>query len=315
MPEQELPQTAQFYLIERIAALDPHARLVCVLDPQRQLDLGASLQTNNKLWQVICYTGNDLKFRSDYSVIDGQPLLIWLTQQDSWHPEQPETLKLSSLADVLTQADAILDLSLRGVLGMLIPGETWPHAALNTQTPILSRHLPEVVNGYKSIRRYLPPAAALDASVVRAIVLHCIHPSIPAHEFLFQQDSAGGVLTQYVNLVWGSIWDETATGILREQARLAPRCEVTSIIPWLDAPADGLARYLCLYRLFSQARLPNVANQLRGLGLLGFDPQALEPRLGNVLARWDRDVIWHERIIQQAESILTLADTAALLRY
>jgi len=82
------------------------------------------------------------------------------------------------------------------------------------------------------------------------------------------------VLNQYITLAWGVAWSEDGVALLREQARLAPHINIASVSAWFDVPVEGLARYLYLYRLLARAKLPNINNQLRGLGLVGIRPRA-----------------------------------------
>lgn len=304
MTDRELPPTLAHYLHAQLAGLAAEARLVCVLDPPGRLCLGPSIQVRGADWPVVRYSGDDLVFRSAY--VPGERAVIWITKQARAHAEG--RLQLSSLADVLARADAILDLSLEGVLGTLVPGEVWPPEALQTHAPLLAEHLAEVVSGHKAIRRALPPGAALDASAVRALALHCLQPQIPPAEFLFRHDTAAGVLNQYITLAWSADWDGQGAVLLREQARLASRTDLSSVAAWLDAPVEGLSRYIYLYRCLSRAGLPNVNNQLRGLGLLPFDPEPMEAQIATALARWDRDAGWRNRVIQQAEAGLTRVD-------
>ncbi|MHC4616929.1 MAG: PglZ domain-containing protein [Planctomycetota bacterium] len=54
--------------------------------------------------------------------------------------------------------------------------------------------------------------------------------------------------------------------------------------------------------------MPNITNQLRGLGLLSFDPEPLEPLVESVLARWEREPKWRHQIIVHAEESLQSSD-------
>ncbi|HOQ98906.1 MAG TPA: PglZ domain-containing protein [Anaerolineae bacterium] len=306
MTDREIPPTLGHYLHAKLAALAPEARLVCVLDPAAHLALGPSLQVHGVAWPVVRYAGDDLIFRAAY--VPGERAIVWATAPRRVHAAGDHKLHLSSLADVLTGADAIFDLSLQGVLATLIPGEVWPPEALEAHAALFSAHLAEVIRGHQSIRRDLPHGAPLDAAAVRALALHCLQPELPAADLLFRQDSAASVLNQYITLAWSAPWDAAGSSLLREQATLAPHVDLRDIAAWLHAPVEGLARYLYLYRLLSRAKLPNVNNQLRGLGLLPFDPQPLEAQIGTALSRWERDARWRNRVIQQAEAGLTRAD-------
>jgi len=312
MGVEAIPATLDHYLQARLARVDPAARLVCVFDLKSRLGLEESVVSHGRSWPVLRYTGNDLAFRAVYR--PGEPSLVWITRPVVDLEGSDAPLDVSSLADVLSRADAILDLSLTGVLEALVPGESWPTASLAEHGSLLSAHLPQVVEGREAVRLRLPVGAALDGACVRAIALHCRQPQIPADELLFRQDTANAILDRYITLMWGAEWDEASAELLREQAQHAvQRVAPGSQVPWLDIAPEGLARYLYLYRLLASGGLANTNNQLRGLGLLGFDPEPLEPFLDAMLARWERDASWRGRLIQQAEKDLTLTDVQRAL--
>jgi len=301
------PSTLRHYLQTRLAALAPEARLVFLLDPPARLELEPSLQVHGKSWPVVRYRGDDLAFRAAFD--PARPALIWVTLPVS-RTRRDASVCLSSLADLLSRADAVFDLSLEGVLAALIPGEVWPRGALEAHATIFAAHLHELVAGYRALHKALAPPAPLDATMVRALALHCLQPQLAPAELLFRQDSPRGVLEQYLNLAWSAPWTPEGLALLQEQARHGPRVDVAEIAPWLDAPPEAIARYLYLYRLLSSTGLPNVNNQLRGLALLPFDPQPMEAHISIALDHWERDTRWRNRVIEQAEMGLTRADVA-----
>ncbi|MGQ9682729.1 MAG: PglZ domain-containing protein [Anaerolineae bacterium] len=303
MTVRALPATTQEYLLQQLSQLDPRARLVFVLDPESRLLLSESVSVG-KEWQVVTYRGDDLAFRATMG--GSKPTLIWV--RPALLDASPSPLVLSSLPDLVSRADAILDLSLNGVLQHIAPQETWPEGPLLEHGAVLARHLPRVATGLKSLRKELPRGAALDAVVVRALALHCLQPVFGAEAYLFNQDSAIGVLEQYLGLAWGADWEPAALVLLRQQARLAPKVLMHSVEPWLAAPTDALARYLYLYRLLTSAQLPGVTSHLRGLGAVGLDPEPLEAHVGDALRRWQQDVAWRRRVIAQAEGTLSPGD-------
>ena len=306
MSAEGLPATLEHYLHSRLDRLDPRARLVCVLDPACRLNLSESVSFHGGTWSVLRYAGNDLAFRAAY--VPGQPTLIWITQPDPRPEEVEAPLRLSSLADILAQADAILDLSLAGVLAELVPGEAWPSAPLRRHAALFAQHLAAVVSGHERLRRDLPQEAALDASSLRTLALRCYQEQIPAEEFLFHQDTLAGMLNHCITLAWKVAWGEEAAQLLREQAQEAMQHYGVAVCPWLEVPLDALARYVYLYRFLSRVRLTNISNHLRGLGLLGFDPEPLEAQVTGVLDLWERDLAWRQHVIQQAEAGLTASD-------
>lgn len=254
--------------------------------------------------------GNDLALRAALPRLDdlAGPALIWVTAP-LYAELGPETrLDISSLADLLAPADIWFDLSLAGVLRELAPQETWPVAEVERHADILAANLPAVVEGCAAARRYLPRGAALDAHALRALALHALQPDVPIGDLLFHRDNPNQVLQRYIRLAWGAPWSATGRELLAEQARLSPQVPLGNIAAWLDVPPDSLATYLYLRRFLGRARVPNIANQLRGLGALDFDPEPLEPWVDQVLARWEREPSWRRQVIDVAEQQLSAED-------
>jgi len=309
MDETDRPADLHEFLNNRLSALPAAARLVLVLDPDGRLALESELAVGRRKWQVVRYDGNDLAFRKE--LVIGDPDLVWVTGPPSGTlDKQAQRIDLSSLVDVLRRADDVFDLSLVGVLTALVPGETWPFASVELHASIISSRLDTFIGAYSALRPYLEPEAVLDTHSIRAMALHCLQPDVDPRELLFKLDSPTRVLSHYVTLAWGSDWNETGHDILRQQARQAGHLpfNAESIEPWFEIATDDLARFLYLYRFLSRAHVPNIVNQLRGLGILGLDPEPLEPALGTVLTLWDKDRTWRRRIIRQAESALGISD-------
>ena len=215
--------------------------------------------------------------------------------------------------DVWRRADKFIDASLPGVLRQLAPHETWPDDSVWAHSGTLGQNLPTVVSGVKTLRRYLQHGASLDAHAVRALALHCLQPDRPVHHFLFQHDTPGGVLDADTRLLWEAPWDGCGMALLQAQARQAPRLALSTAAAWLEAPPSSLAAYLYLRRLLARYRVRSIANQLRGLGLLDFDPEPLEPWAESVLARWDAHSDWRQQIIAQAEETLQADDLTRIV--
>ena len=116
------------------------------------------------------------------------------------------------------------------------------------------------------------------------------------------------VLRRYVKLAWDADWDAQSHELLREHARSSPQVALGNVAAWFEPSLETLAIYLYVRRLLGQARVSNIANQVRGLGILGFDPEPLEPWVETVLARWEREPVWRGRVIADAEDRLTESD-------
>lgn len=298
------------FLIERLHLLPPEAQLVLVLDPDQRLQLEATLTVDQQTWQVVVYDGNDLALRRHWPTAGRR--LIRVVRPLLAAPGQP--IDLSSLADLVRKAEATLDLSVIGVLTALVPGETWPAAPIERYADILAQRLDRLVEAHTRLRPHLNQHEALDAHSVRALVLHCLQPDIEPREFLFKQDTPGRVLNQYISLAWAADWDETGRELLRQQGHEASHLPLEQFEAWFNVATDDLAKFLYLYRSLSRMRVPNVVNQIRGLSVLGFDPEPLEAGLGTVLLLWDKDPAWRSRIIRQAEATLSNNDVQRAIK-
>lgn len=293
------------YLLERLERLPAAARLVLVLDPGAKLGLpeeiaGSQTVVFAQSWKVLRYDGNDLAFRRQFD--SAQVTLVWVTG-----PRVQTALAqidLTSLADIVRRADDILDASVLGSLQELLPNETWPAEPLSEFAEVIGVNLGSFVQAYHNLKPHLDTKAALNTYSIRALVLACMHPGIQPVEFLFRVDSPSVLLKKYVTLAWALDWDDVGSLLLQEQAREASLLPLGSLAAWFEIEIHGLAQLVYFYRSFSSARVPNIINQIRGLGLLGFDPELLEAGLGQVMLLWENDASWRNRLIQNAEADL-----------
>jgi len=316
------------YFEQCISRLPPQARLVLVLDPPGLLGLGETVDVAGRCWTVCRYDGNDLAFRKVFGRHGPDaPYLVWIT----WSPDRlplatgvpsalpstalgagragsatRSTLDLSYLTDVVRRADAILDLSLLGVLKTLKPRETWPPEPVARFEPLLAAHLGVVLAAHADLRRILGPDVPLDTHCLRALVLHALHPTIPVGDLTFRDPDPRQVLTRYLWPLVQEEWDEAGLALLQEQARLAPGPPAEELAPWFKAPPTGLVLYLYLRRLLARQRVANIAAVTRGL--LPFDPHPLEPWVDLGLRLWDDDPAWRESLIVRAEQMLDEAE-------
>lgn len=314
MSDDSIPQNLGATLYRKLADLHANARLVFVLDPAGRLDLAPEVTAGGSAWPVHRYEGNDLSLRASLAQAGwtasrpGKRALVWATAPRGSDADSRTRVRLSSLTDLLALADEILDLSLCGVLAEQIPNESWPPEALARHETAFAANLPLVVSGHAELRRHLPRGAVLDIHAVRALALHVSKPNLPVGEFLFHRDSAEQVLRRYVRLAWSADWDTQSHELLREHARSSPQVALGNVAAWFEPSLENLAIYLYLRRLLGRAQVSNLANQVRGLGVLGFDPEPLEPWVETVLARWEREPAWRGQIIGDAEDRLTESD-------
>jgi len=318
---QGYPATLYDHFERLIAHLPPQARLALVLDPPGLLGLGEAVDVEGRRWTVFRYDGNALAFRKAYGHHGPDtPHLVWATRLPDYPttqlpdhlttrlPDHPTTrpLDLSYLTDVVRRADAVLDLSLLGVLKMLKPRETWPPEAVARFEPLLGAHLGAVLAAHADLRRALGPGIPLDTHCLRALALHALHPAIPISDLTFRDPDPRQVLTRYLRLLVQEEWDEKGLALLQEQARLAPGPSAETLAPWFEAPPAGLMRYLYLRRILARQRVANIAAVTHAL--LPFDPRPLEPWVDFALRLWDDDPAWRESLIIHAERALDEAE-------
>jgi hypothetical protein len=314
MTDDSIPQNLGEHFYRKLAGLHANARLVFVLDPACRLGLTTEITAGGHTWPVYRYDGNDLSLRAALAHTGwtasrpGERALIWVTASRDLGGDTFPHVRLSSLTDLLAIADDTFDLSLRGVLAELIPNEAWPPEALTRHEETFAANLPLIVAGHAELRHHLPRGAVLDVHTLRALALHAEQPDLPIGELLFGRDSPEQVLRRYVKLAWSVHWDEEGHELLREHARSSPQIPLGDIAAWFEPSLEALAVYLYVRRLLGRAHVPNIANQVRGLGVLGFDPEPLEPWVESVLARWEREPAWRAQVIGSAEERLTESD-------
>ncbi len=302
--QETLPATLSEFFQRRLTQLADAATLVIVLDPGGRLALGDTLTRRGQTWRVVRYDENDLAFRKTFS--RAGHVLVWLTGK--FGSNEKAVIAVSSLTDIFRQADEILDCSLSGTLSALVPNETFPLEPLLEHAPIITNYLGRIAFGVKELRPHLAPRAALDANSVRALALYALAPQLEPRAFLFRADTASKVLQQYATLAWSADWTPQGQTLLQTQAARASQVQLDDVRAWFETPTDGIARLVYLYRFLSRAQVQNVMNQIRGLGVLGFDPQPLERGMQTLLGLWEKNREWRTRIIRQAENSLNDTD-------
>ncbi len=309
MTEHEPPKNLADYLVTQLAALHTNARQVIVFDPANRLALGATLAAGGRVWNVFRYDGNDLLLRAALEQANQHTeyRLIWVTQREG-SVDPLQAMDLSSLTDLFVNTDDWFDLSITGVLRALIPHETWPAAAVEEYGKMLGANLPAVITGHRRLRLNLGEHAALDAASVRALALHALNPAAQIDDLLFHRDRAGELLRHYMRLAWQPGWDGAGRELLRIHVKQSAAAGLGNIAPWLDAPVTEIARYLYVRRFLQRNRVAQIANQMRGLGVLSFDPEPLEPWVDQVLVLWERDAPWRSQIVISAEAALSIGD-------
>ncbi len=343
-----IPTTIKDFVITKLTKLSSVTRLVVVFDPYADLDLGDTLSikdsspmkpdkegfipgvwrgeesggtpptppapsaaptSSGRTWRVLHYDGNDLAFRKQQNQQPGQSDLVWVTAPPGLDRDLGTRIQLQSMMDVWQRSEAFIDASLPGILRQLAPGETWPEAAIWDQADILSQNLPTVIKGWQELRPNLKQPISLDKHIIRTLALHCQQPHIPIGQLLFQVDTLTRILDTYLDLLWRTEWSSVGLTLLQKQAHDAPRLEQRADIEaWLNIPPSTLALYIYLRRCLGNFKVPNITNQLRGLGLFQVETDILEAQVGRILERWNEDSAWRYQVIRQAEATLTVED-------
>ncbi len=307
----DAPQNLSEYLHKRLTVLHTNATLVFVFDTSTRLAFGDSISTGGRKWHVTHYDGNDLAFRSTWLQLDTRATtrLVWVTPRPT--PEPPDRpIDVSSLSDLIAKADDLIDMSMSGVINGLIPNQVWPAKVLEEYANLIGANLPAFVDGHTRLRTILGPRAALDAAAIRMLALHCSQPSVPVDDLLFQRDDAAQLLRHYMRLAWRTDWDAASRELLRQHVKASASIPLGDVEPWLDTPINELARYLYIRHFLSRNRVPQIANQIRGIGVLSFDPDRFETWVDQVLTRWEREPEWRWQILTSAENSLTAGDLA-----
>ena len=297
------PTNLYEFFIERLEKLPTAAHLIIVLDLGAKLGLvDDTVNTSTNSYKIQRYDGNDLAFRRGFD--PSQRTLVWVTGPKV--PVDPVQVDLTSLLDIVRRADEIIDASLLGCLQSLLPNETWPEGPIIACQDVIGPRLGDFIQAYHNLKPYLGLSVALSTHSIQALVLACLQPNIQPAEFLFHVDTPTALLKKYVTMAWTLDWDEDGLQRLQKQSREASLLSLDSLDPWFEIDIHGLAQLIYFYRSLSLARVPNIINQIRGLGLFNFDPEPLEAGLGQVMSLWEKDRSWRNRLIHNAEADLEL---------
>jgi len=314
MPRRVLPRTPEEYFHQKLRGLPAGARLVVALDPEEYLVLKDELTDPTGLtWRVYPYQRNDLAFRSVYPLRPGErefPHIVWVTRD----PESSDDkIDLNYIPDILGRAEDIVDLSLAGILKHLIPQETWRRDTLASFSSIIAADLSRFVAAYRELRYHIGRDLPLNVQHLRALALVCSEPQADLRELLFEETGPGELLKHYLRLIWSHSWTEHTEPLVKELVRGA-RADAKPAEPWLTPAAAELALYAYLRQLLHRYQVHNPVNQLRGLQLLSFDPDALEPQARILFALLEENDALAQAVTRQAEERLTAGDMGRVLK-
>lgn len=270
-------QTAGEFFESIISGLPPATNLVLTLDPDEFLSLNQELvDANEKKWHIIHYFGNDLTFRKEFqekSKDPSTPIILWIT-----YPSGPKDGKidLSYIYDIVEKTERIIDLSLRDVLSKIIPGETWPEQIFHYAKEI-GDNLSQFRSLHQALRKELPPKAPLNINHVKALLIALRNPHLPIETLIFGSITAEESLDKYVSLALSTDLNKDDTALLREIVENSLPLSFPEIAAWLELDSRDLATFLYLLDGAQRYKIPNPVIQLKGMGLLTFDPDPLDP--------------------------------------
>lgn len=268
-------QTVTDYFESTISGLPFATNLVLTLDPDRFLKLNKEfVDTNGKKWEVIHYFGNDLTFRKEYSnkSKDRAPIVIWIT----YPPERKEgKIDLSYIFDIIQKTEKTIDLSLHDILDKIIHGETWPDE-LFKYTREIGNDLSHFRSLHQTLRKQLPQKAPLNINHAKAIVIALRNPQIPIEELILRSITPEEGLNKYVGLILSYDVDKDDTKLLREIVESNLPQVTSEIAPWLELNNQDLGTFLYLLDIAKRYHVANPIVQLKGIGLLSFDPDPLD---------------------------------------
>lgn len=255
-------------------SLPPANNFVLVLDPESFLDLREQYidSTNAKTWEVLHYNGNDLTIRRKYASCKGnKAIILWVTPSLT---ADREPINLSYIYDIVEKAEKTIDLSLRNVLDELIPSTKWP-IDLFQHSKEIGQELSRFHFLQNELRKELPHKAPLNANHVKAILIALRNPQISLSDLILTSTPAQEALTKYIRLIMNSELNHDDKKILEETAESNIIGNFSEISSWFKPERDELAVFFYLLDMAIRYDVSNPTIQLKGAGLLSFDPETL----------------------------------------
>ncbi|MDI7259428.1 MAG: PglZ domain-containing protein [Thermodesulfobacteriota bacterium] len=137
----------------------------------------------------------------------------------------------------------------------------------------------------EDLRKLLGPSSPLNRNHILSILLAIRKPTISLQDLLVANLSFSQKVTRFLSVLYGNEMDEKDEKICREifaQEVISGREER---FEWFSTSADELAVFLVLYDLFLRQNVPNPSHQIRGLGVIGFDPDILESNASEIVSQ------------------------------
>ncbi|MEA1964418.1 MAG: PglZ domain-containing protein [Candidatus Aerophobetes bacterium] len=270
-----------------------------VLDPKGCLDLRREYKDpTGKVWRVYHYYENDLAFRREYEVRPSDldfASIVWVTL-----PEGKKKIDLSFIPDVISRVDKMIDLGIEAVLSKLFPKETWPDNIFVFEKEI-GRNLSDFSSHYKELRDGIRPPTPLNKNHIEAIILACRNPSLPINEIMFEETEPIAIIQHYLKIVWQHNLKEEDIRLLKTLVLESCKVDAKQILPWIREKDYEVAAFLYSYAILKRYEVSNPITLLKGLGMLGFDPEEMGSQLTKVIALLKEDNLLLENVIKIAE--------------
>jgi hypothetical protein len=304
--------SAREYFDKKFEKLAKGACLAVVLDPDGFLKLEDKyIDSIGRTWLVLEYCENDFAFRRKYNHLNPDiPKLIRITNPKY---KRKERINLSYIVDIIERADDIIDLGLTSILKELTPKETWPIEIAQFSSEI-GNNFDRFIALYRELRKELPQGAPLNLNLVKVLVLATRNHSLSIRNLLFRELDSIEVLAHYLRIVWQSNLNDEDLNLLREIIKTGCVIDITNILPWIEENATSLATFLYLLSIFKRYGVVNPIIQLKGLGILDFDPEKLKrEQVDKILEIIERDSILKLKISEIAEEKIAIKDVKRIV--
>ncbi len=307
-------QTINDHFEKTISGYPLATNFVLVLDPDGFLDLNEEYidLENDKTWKVLKYFGNDLAFRKEYFANKtGDKALLLLVIKPLGQQTQVD---LGYVYDIVEKIERIVDLSLQNVIQELIPRVTWPEALFKHSKEI-GMNLRKFHSLYVELSKELPPKVPLSENHMNAILIALRNPNVQLPELILNSLPTEQGIIKYSKIILSSELNEEDRQILINTIEKNIIEDSAEISPWFKLKRDELATFFYLLDVASRYKIPNPLVQLKGLGLISFDPDDLGE---NIITKVTKSIQSNYSIKSQvkkiAEETLTLQDALKIIQ-
>jgi hypothetical protein len=284
------PHDVSQHLGFQLAKQPPGTRVVLVWDPEQYINVGTDLvDAGGKPWKTREFAGQDAQFATTWrSRGTNLPTVVLL--RPSGHNNRA-ALDLSFQEGLLSDADALLDLTLRSVLKEYT-GIAWESEAVQEAAVLITKNL----SGTLAALSWARPGTTVARHDLLAAALAANTPAGRPDDFLRPpQGPAPSVLLQGLNRLYTlpPSSREIARSLLREVVR------DDRVDPWLELPTERAVQALLVgATLHALGRRPD-ALTLRGAGIEGDTT-----KLVGLLVEVTEDDRWAESV----RALATLAE-------